>query len=264
MVELDALMTALPALLGQVQREQTMTREQLTAELGTLGLHQPVYDDGLPEDDEVNEHLWVRAPLTGVGDTAAAERQLRTAISRKAGKTIGSDKHWDLGPFKVTARIRRDGELELWFVGTYSLRVLRDAAKDYLDGADPMTWLLAHELIDEGAEENERGFFPKPKWVSQNPTARLLPDGGVSASLTFPAARRPPGATAKNDDDAYAATLAYLEEALGERDDPSPNRTPVWTRGARKFTFYRMRSSTRSARFGQVGIEEPEESEGGA
>lgn len=256
-VELDDLMTSLPALLGEVQREQTMTQEQLRAELANLGLHKTVYDDGLPEDDEVDEHLWVRAQLAGVDDEAAAERRLRTAISRKAGKTVGSDKHWDLGPFKVTARVRSGGEFELWFVSTYSLRVLRDAAKDFLNGADGMTWLLKHGLIDAGTDQNERGFWPKPAWVSQNPTAQVLPDGSASASLFFPAARRPPGVTAKTDDDAYAATLTYLEEALGERDDPSPNRTPVWSRGGRRFTFYRMRSSSRSARFGRIGSEEP-------
>lgn len=247
-VEFEWVLAHLPAVCGAVSREQTTTREQLEAELAAIGLHEERFDDGEDEDDEVSPVLWVRAVLIGADDDAAAERRLRTSISRQAGKTTGSDKHWDLGPFTMTARVW-GGELELQFISTYSLRAVRAAAKDFLDGADGKTWLLAHGLIDEGAVQNDEGSWPKPAGMSQHPTGRMFPDGRVRASLTFPASRRPPGLIAKSDDDAYVATLAYLTEVLGERDDPSPSRTPVWSRGHRRFTFYRMSSSTRSAMF---------------
>lgn len=261
-VEFDGILTHLPAICGAVSGEQATTREQLVAELAAIGLHEVRYDDGEDEDEEVSPYLWIRADLTGVDDDAAAERRLRTAISRQAGKTIGSDKHWDFGPFTMTARVI-GGELELQFTSTYSLRAVRAAAKDFLDGADGKTWLLTHGLIDEGAVQNDKGFWPKPAGVSQNPTGRMFPDGRVRASLTFPASRRPPGLIAKSDDDAYVATLTYLTEVLGECDDPSPSHTPVWSRGQRKFTFYRMSSSSRSVTFEEIaGAPETEDPAG--
>ncbi|WP_156316599.1 hypothetical protein [Leucobacter japonicus] len=248
-VAFDDVLTALPALAATIWHDEVSSQEDLRDLLESSGLPRKIeYNDGLDDDDAVSPRVSTRFQVTGRDDDAASERRLRAAISRSAGKAVGTDKHWDLGSFEFRIRCRGD-EFTLDFQRKFSLAAVRAAAADWLAGDPGVAWLLAHELIDSGTEPESNEFWPKPARYSQSTLARFLPDGTVRAHLYLDASSVPTGAKPKSDDAAYELTLAYLEESLGARTDPGPHTRPSWTRGTRTFEFYRMRSRSRSAQF---------------
>lgn len=245
--------------------DSAITLERLNADLPSLceqiwkddvsrpaGLEAAWIEAGMPGRVDFNGGPYGRVELvvTGFGDAAADERRLRTAISRRVGKAVGGDKHWDLGGYELGMHLSGD-RLGLRFSTKHSFAAVARAAAAWLAGAEGRSWLVDHDFIEPGAEPNEKGFFSRPSWMAEGPMSRLAGDQ-VRVQMFLDPGARPPGVTAKSDDDAYRATIDYLCDALGERDDPNPLRRPVWTRGVRKFEFTRMSSRSRSALFSET------------
>ncbi|WP_284251757.1 hypothetical protein [Litorihabitans aurantiacus] len=239
----EDLPTTVPALLTTIWRDALATVGELEAALADVGL--PTLTRGEPPRVELE------VPLDGVEDVDALLKRVRLACSRAVGKAVGSDKHWDLGSYDAGVCVAR-GSLWVSLHAKVSLEQVRAAAADFLAGADGVPWLLAHGFADAGAERKETGFWPRPAGLVHSTSARLFDDGRVRAHFFLDPGARPPGVSTRSDDEGYAASLAHLAEVLGERDDPRPSARPVWTRGGRRFTFYRMSSRSRSVLYEEL------------
>lgn len=164
------------------------------------------------------------------------ERRLRAAVTKVLGKPAGSDKHWDLGcHIAVITVVNRT--LGIHLRPRFSVRELRDAAADWLAGTSPEAWLASHGLDAPDTQSSVHGT--RVRIYGESP-------GSLHAGLFIEPGARPPLARPTSDDENLELTLHYLADGLG-----TPEATGLWRRGARSFSFHRMRSRTRSISFVQ-------------
>lgn len=243
--EFDRLATQIPKLAQRIWLDEIAGEPALNALLAELGLPQIEYLDGTAYGS-------LELDFGGLADPAAAERRLRAAISKLAGKAAGSEKYWDLGGYQLTLRMR-DGSMRLAFQSQYSLPEYRAAARDWLAGADSMEWMIAHRLIDPAnAEQNERGFFEKPEWAMGWPLARLH-EGKARVTGSLNPSANPPGVKPASAAAGATKAIEYFSEVLGAPDDAERVARglaqPVWTRGDRSFSCVGMGARARSLSF---------------
>jgi len=230
--DFDVLATQIPKLAQRIWLDEIVGEPALNALLDELGLPQIEYFDGTAYGS-------LELKFGEPADPSAAERKLRAAISKLAGKAAGSEKYWDLGGYQLTLRMY-DGSMRLTFQSHYSLPEYRAAARDWLAGADSMEWMVAHRLIDPAnAEQNERGFFEKPEWGMGWPLARLH-EGKARVTGSLNPSANPPGVRPASAAAGVTNAIDYFSEVLGAPDDAERvargAAPPAWTRGNRSFS----------------------------
>lgn len=242
----DVLATQIPKLAQRIWLDEIAGEPALNALLAELKLPQIEYFDGTAYGS-------LELEFAELADPAAAERKLRAAISKLAGKAAGSEKYWDLGGYQLTLRMH-DDSIRLTFQSQYSLPEYRAAARDWLGGADSMEWMVAHRLIDPAhAEQNERGFFEKPEWGGMGwPLARLH-EGKARVTGSLNPSANPPGVRPASAAAGTTQAIDYFSEVLGAPDDAERVARgiaqPVWTRGDRSFSCVGMGARARSLSF---------------
>lgn len=246
----DTILATLPRLMERVWSEAISTRKELQAAFDDAGIADPIAF----RDD--SSGVFYDLALEPVEDVEAAEKRLRSAITRRTAKPSGSLKDWDLGSFKIRLNLvaRRSDTfiLALMIEQHHSLQDIRAAARDWLDGMEGVSWLVKHRFIESAdAEVNERGFYARAVALATRSRARLHDDGHVTVSLFHDPGLRPAGAKSASDDEAYENAKAFLFELLGDADEgPSyQGARAKWTRGDREFSYRRMRSRSRSVDF---------------
>lgn len=233
-LEFDVLVAKLPQLAQRIWLGEITGAPALNALLAELDLPQIDYDG------DRTRYGRQRVKFVMPEDVKAAERRLRAAISKLAGKAAGNSKYWDLGGYEFTVEIYED-QLTYRFASLYSLPEYRAAARGWLDGADSMEWLVKHRLIDPAnAEQNERGFFEKPEWGMSWPLARLH-EGKARVSGSLNPSSNPPGVRPKSAEAGGLAIVEYLSEALGEVTDPEGVARhlaqAIWSHGDRSVSM---------------------------
>ena len=246
----DTILATLPRLFERVWSEAISTRKELQAAFDDAGIAHPI----VFRDD--HSRVFYDLALEPVEDVEAAERRLRSAITRRTAKPSGSLKGWDLGSFEMSLRLvaRPDDNffLALIIQQHHSLQDIRAAARDWLDGMGGVSWLVKHRFIDAAdAEVNERGFYARPATLATRSRARLHDDGRVTMSLHQDPGMRPAGVKSASDDEAYDNAKAFLFELLGDADEAPAYQgaKAKWVRGDREFSYRRMRSRSRSVDF---------------
>lgn len=234
------LATAIPALLDDLWTRETRDPAAIADALRAAGL--PVDDDAVAA-----RRPYLRFAFSDAGTDAGAaafERRLRTAVTKRVGKPSGSDKHWHLGGLSAALVVGRRG-VTLNLSPEYSATELRDAAADWLQGADAAAWAVRHGYLDDRAALEKAA---EPRHFTPS-AARVYLDSspGPRASFFLPPGIRPPGTKPADDDTRFDAVLQYLAEALG----PS-TREGRWEREGRAFGIRRMRSRTRSVEFRSI------------
>ena len=243
--DFDVLVTQIPKLAQRIWLDEIAGEPALNVLLAELKLPQIEYFDGTAYGS-------LELDFVELADQAAMERKLRAAISKLAGKAAGSEKYWDLGGYQLTLRMYEDS-MRLTFHSQYSLPEYRAAARDWLDGADSMEWMVAHRLIDPAhAEQNGRGFFEKPEWGMSWPLARLH-EGKARVTGSLNPSANPPGVRPASAAAGAARAIDYFSEVLGAPDDAERvargAAQPVWTRGNRSFSCVGMGARARSLSF---------------
>lgn len=237
----DELTRRLPALLAAVSRIEKPDDQ---------ALREAVIASGLPYDDDPDVVMLVRSwvpiyafPCALVSEKAAFERKLRSAVSRAVGRTSGGDKHWDVGSYAVTLKIRGD-VVALAFDPQLSIARLASAAADWLDGVDAGEWLVAYDIRDEDDRAPSPLHLPRPAADYLGATLGSRADQPLGISLFMEPGVRTSGSRATSDDARFDEILALLTERLG-----APMKPGWWTSHSRSFAIRRMRSGTRSISF---------------
>lgn len=230
----DELVALIPRFLTGLDGGEVADPVAVRAAAEVVGLRPEVEDD--PD--------YIVFPFEG--DRDALMRKLRPAISRALGKPSGSLKVWFHGPYEIHVSAYSDG-VEVWLRPQYSILRLRRVAAAWLAGAEVREWLVDSGFVDDGAEPDPGGAWPR---LEDGPVSAFVRTGGQSlASVSFflEPGVHPPGKPADADDERYAQTVAFLAEELGEEATPG-----CWLRGSRSFTFVQMRSRTRSVEFNEA------------
>ncbi|MFK0402722.1 hypothetical protein ACIQTT_10360 [Microbacterium sp. NPDC090225] len=232
----DHLLTAIPALIDDLWRRESRDADAILAAFEANGL---AGDDVRPELAE--RHPYVHLVFTAEPD-AGFERRLRAAVTKRVGKPSGTDKHWNLGHLTaaVTATNR---SLGLSLSPEYSATELRDAAADWLQGAEATAWATRHRYLDDRSPLDRAADSP-PRFFPSAVRVHLDASPGPRATFFMAAGTRAPGTRPDDDDARLASVEQYLTEALGPTEGPGR-----WVRENRVFTIRRMRSRTRSIEF---------------
>ncbi|MCK2030062.1 hypothetical protein [Microbacterium galbinum] len=232
----DHLLTAIPALIDDLWRRESRDADAILAAFEANGL---AADDVRPELSSL--HPYAHLVFTAEPD-AGFERRLRAAITKRVGKPSGTDKHWNLGHLTATVTAT-NRSLGLRLSPEYSAIELRDAAADWLQGAEATAWAARHRYLDDRSPLDRAADSP-PRFFPSAVRVYLDASPGPRATFFMAPGTRAPGTRPDDDDARLASVEQYLTEALGPAEGAGR-----WVRENRVFTIRRMRSRTRSIEF---------------
>lgn len=233
----DQLLAAIPALIEDLWKRDSREPEAILDAVDSAQL--TVNGDERALAAEGHAHFRFRfdqAPADGF------ERQLRSAITKRVGKHSGTDRHWNIGQLTAALTVSDRG-VGVHLHPEYSAAELRDAAADWLQGADAAAWAARHRYIDDRPALERTADSPSP-FSPSAVTVYLHAPTGPRASFFLAPGVRAPGSLPADDDARFASVVEYLTEALGPAT--SDGR---WVRENRAFTVRRMRSRTRQVEF---------------
>lgn len=239
----DRLLASIPAMIDDLWTRDSREPSVVLAALERAGLGIDDEEREMAEDGLLTFRFALGGPAEGV------ERALRAAVTKRVGKASGTDKHWHLGRLSATVSESR-GTVRLRLAPEYSATELRDAAADWLQGADAAAWAVRHNYLD-GRPALERTADQRAPF-SPRATVHLHPPLGPRASFFLPPGVRAPGTKPADDDARFASVEDHLAEALGPPSTPGQ-----WVRENRAFTFRRMRSRTRRVEFTTLRVPGP-------
>ncbi|MFJ2368142.1 hypothetical protein [Microbacterium sp. NPDC087665] len=233
----DQLLAAIPALIEDLWKRDSREPEAVLDALHSAQL--TVDDDERASATQGHAHFRFRfdpAPDDGF------ERQLRSAITKRVGKHSGTDRHWNIGQLTASLTVSGRG-VGVHLHPEYSAAELRDAAADWLQGADAAAWAARHRYIDDRPALERTADSPSP-FSPSAVTVYLHATTGPRASFFLAPGVRAPGSLPADDDARFASVVEYLVEALGPASGDGR-----WVRENRAFTLRRMRSRTRVVEF---------------